>query len=121
MASKGVTFATSKVLRCAEQPHLVLCSDPSTGHVPAFNSGHCSTNDIHTSAKYEKFVYSTAFGFSVPRGEWGLSQGAFDGMLALSEQGEPHPRPRKMSNPRLSIIYYFHDGSLGIMLKYRHG
>lgn len=79
-----------------QQPHLVICSDLDTGHVVAFNSGHHATNEhTHTSAKYEKFVYSTAFGFSVPRGEWGLAQGAYDGMLALSEQGERLYRVRR--------------------------
>lgn len=88
-----------------QQPaHLVLCSDPATGHVAAFNSGHLSTNGhTHTSAKYEKFVYSTAFGFSVPRAEWDLSQGAYDGMLALSEQGESLYRVRR-KNEQSSII-----------------
>ncbi|MBD0382175.1 DUF2264 domain-containing protein [Paenibacillus sedimenti] len=79
-------------------PHLVMCRQPLAGiegesgtrartpHVLAFNSGHPATNEhTHTSAKYEKFVYSTFFGFSVPRAEWGLAQGAFDSMLALSE------------------------------------
>jgi hypothetical protein len=69
-------------------PHLVLCRQKEAGasHVVAFNSGHASSNEhTHTSAKYEKFAYSTFFGFSVPRAEWGLSQGAFDSMLALSE------------------------------------
>lgn len=69
------------------EPHLVLCRQTATGHVAAFNTGHLSTNEhTHTSAKYEKFVYSSAFGFSVPRGEWGLAQGAMDSMLGLSEQ-----------------------------------
>ncbi|WP_373231205.1 DUF2264 domain-containing protein [Cohnella sp.] len=67
--------------------HLVLCREEESGHVVAFNTGHPSTNEhTHTSAKYEKFAYSTAFGFSVPRAEWGLAQGAFDSMLALSER-----------------------------------
>ncbi|MNJ32255.1 hypothetical protein D3C77_269160 [compost metagenome] len=71
-----------------QQPaHLVICRQEKTGHVAAFNSGHLTTNEhTHTSAKYEKFGYSTAFGFSVPRSEWGLAQGAFDSMLALSER-----------------------------------
>jgi len=57
-----------------------------TDHIAAFNTGYPFTNEhTHTSAKYEKFVYSTLFAFSVPRAEWGLSQGAFDSMLALSE------------------------------------
>ncbi|WP_127590014.1 DUF2264 domain-containing protein [Paenibacillus lautus] len=69
-----------------EPAHLVLCRDQQNGHVAAFNTGHPSTNEhTHTSAKYEKFVYSTAFAFSVPRAEWGLAQGAFDSMLSLSE------------------------------------
>jgi len=77
-------------------PHLVLVREPSSGHVAAFNSGHLSTNEhTHTSAKYEKFVYSTGFGFSVPRSEWGLSQGAFDSMLALSEAGDNLYRVRR--------------------------
>jgi hypothetical protein len=71
-----------------QAPHLVICRRNTTAgaHVLAFNSGHLSTNEhTHTSAKYEKFVYSTFFGFSVPRAEWGLAQGAYDSMLALSE------------------------------------
>ncbi|MBU7591515.1 DUF2264 domain-containing protein [Metabacillus halosaccharovorans] len=69
-----------------KEPHLIICRNEAGDHALAFNSGHVSTNEhTHTSAKYEKFVYSTAFGFSVPRAEWGLSQGAFDSMLALSE------------------------------------
>ena len=35
--------------------------------------------------KYEKFVYSTHFGFSVPKAAVGLSQGAFDNTLAVCE------------------------------------
>lgn len=76
--------------------HLVLVRDEGSRHVAAFNSGHHGTNEhTHTSAKYEKFVYSTWFGFSVPRSEWGLSQGAFDSMLALSEDGDNLYRVRR--------------------------
>nr|WP_081398352.1 DUF2264 domain-containing protein [Paenibacillus odorifer] len=76
--------------------HLVIVREPASGHVAAFNSGHLYTNEhTHTSAKYEKFVYSTGFGFSVPRSEWGLSQGAFDSMLALSESGDNLYRVRR--------------------------
>jgi hypothetical protein len=67
-------------------PSLVVRREAETDHVVAFNAGHLSSNEhTHTSAKYEKFAYSNAFGFSVPRAEWGLAQGAFDSMLALSE------------------------------------
>ncbi|MBB3114003.1 hypothetical protein FHS18_006119 [Paenibacillus phyllosphaerae] len=73
-------------LSAQQAPHLVFCRQAASDHVAAFNTGHLATNEhTHTSAKYEKFVYSASFGFSVPRAEWGLSQGAFDNMLALSE------------------------------------
>lgn len=74
-------------LAVQKEPHLVLCRQEGTGHVAAFNAGHLSTNEhTHTSAKYEKFAYSSAFGFSVPRAEWGLGQAAIDSMLGLSER-----------------------------------
>lgn len=37
------------------------------------------------SAKYAKFAYSTRFGFSLPAGDLGLEQGAYDSVLALSD------------------------------------
>ncbi|WNI14996.1 DUF2264 domain-containing protein [Actinacidiphila sp. ITFR-21] len=37
------------------------------------------------AAKYAKFAYSTRFGFSLPAGESGLEQGAYDSMLAVGE------------------------------------
>jgi len=49
---------------------------------------HVVTNMVHTPAKYAKFVYSSAFGFSVQRAPVGLKQGAFDCTLAVSEQDE---------------------------------
>jgi hypothetical protein len=41
-----------------------------------------------THAKYGKFAYSSAFGYSVPTGGYQLEQYAPDSMLALSEDGE---------------------------------
>jgi hypothetical protein len=38
-------------------------------------------------AKYAKFAYSTRFGFSLPVGELGLVHGAYDSMLAVSDDG----------------------------------
>jgi hypothetical protein len=80
-----------------KEPHLVICRGEENNHILAFNSGHIATNEhTHTSAKYEKFVYSNVFGFSVPRAEWGLAQGAFDSMLALSE-GDNIYRVKRLS------------------------
>lgn len=44
--------------------------------------------------KYEKLVYSSRFGFSVPRGD-SLEEGAFDSCLAVSEAGEDRWRTQR--------------------------
>ncbi|WP_100405614.1 DUF2264 domain-containing protein [Bacillus solitudinis] len=97
-----------KTLSIQEPAHLVICRQEETGHVAAFNSGHSTTNEhTHTSAKYEKFVYSTYFGFSVPRAEWGLGQGAFDSMLAVSEGDKIYRVKRKSEEYTIegNVIY----------------
>ncbi len=48
----------------------------------------------HAAAKYAKFAYSTRFGFSVPVGAVSLEDGAFDNMLALSDDAH-HWRVRE--------------------------
>lgn len=90
------------------EPHLVLCREPETGHVTAFNAGHHGTNlHTHTPAKYEKFAYSTRFGFSVPRAAWGLEQVAADSMLALSERDQQFRVRRVNEETRISgnVLY----------------
>lgn len=52
--------------------------------IQAFVSGQHSHEHAHADAKYEKFVYSNKFGFSVPKGNLNLKQGAYDNMLAVS-------------------------------------
>lgn len=92
-------------LSIQEPAHLILCRQENKDHVLAFNTGHPSTTEhTHTSSKYEKFVYSNFFGFSVPRAEWGLEQGAFDSMLALSE-GDNLYRVKRMCEKQ-----YIEDG-----------
>ncbi|WP_128382009.1 DUF2264 domain-containing protein [Streptomyces cavernae] len=49
----------------------------------------------HGAEKYAKFAYSTRFGFSLPSGPLGLAQGAYDSMLALSDDGGAHYRVRE--------------------------
>lgn len=69
-----------------KSPRFILCRQKELGHNLVFNAGYKHTNEHpHVAAKYEKFVYSNLFGFSVQKAEWGLSQGAFDSMLAVSE------------------------------------
>lgn len=67
-------------------PHMLITHEKG-GHVLAYPAGQHSMNHGNCAAKYEKFVYSNQFGFSVSRGT-GLADGAFDCTLAVSESGE---------------------------------
>lgn len=70
-------------------PHagMIVCRDDGGGHVFALGSGQHASWVRHGEAKYAKFAYSTAFGFSVPAGQLGLERSAYDSALALSEDG----------------------------------
>ncbi len=77
------------------QPHIrmLLTRSEDGRHVLAYAAGNRAHEHSHDEAKYEKFVYSTAFGFSVCKAQKLLKDGAFDNMLALSEDGDTfHPR-----------------------------
>ena len=72
--------------RVQTHPHMIICHSDSRKHLFALHSGQWpKTQFVHNTAKYGKFVYSNVFGFSVPREAYGLSQGAYDSTLALSE------------------------------------
>lgn len=78
-----------------KHPFMVLCRESDRDHVFALAGGQFPAwEPTFKAAKYAKFAYSTAFGFSVPAGEWGLEQGAFDSSLALAED-DNYYRPRR--------------------------
>ena len=76
------------------QPHARMLLARSTGgHVVGYPAGNHAHEHAHDEATYEKFAYSTVFGFSVPKAGKLLKDGAFDGMLAVSLDGDTyHPR-----------------------------
>lgn len=84
--------AVPGVSRQAHARQLIVRSDQGK-HVVAYQAGgHCAEH-THAEAKYEKFAYSTAFGFSVSKSRLKLDAGAFDSMLAVSADGVYyHPR-----------------------------
>ncbi|MCD7059875.1 DUF2264 domain-containing protein [Pelagibacterium xiamenense] len=55
------------------------------GNVVALSSGQQNYQMRHGAEKYAKFVYSSRYGFSVEADERAYLSGAFDGMLALSD------------------------------------
>jgi len=68
-----------------EHARMLIVRDARNKHVQAFPAGNSAFEHAHAEAKYEKFAYSTAFAFSVPKSALMLNRGAYDSMLALSE------------------------------------
>ena len=70
-----------------EQVRLLLTRDPDNRQVIAFTAGNHAWEHMHEDEKYEKFAYSTHFGFSVAKEPTTLNKGAFDSMLAVKRKG----------------------------------
>ncbi|WP_028611558.1 DUF2264 domain-containing protein [Paenibacillus harenae] len=72
-----------------QEARMILCREFAGNHAVAFTSGqHAGFEPAHTAAKYGKFAYSNLYGFSVPKGNIGLEQGAYDNNLALAERDD---------------------------------
>ncbi len=71
-----------------EKPRMIICHENQGGkdHVTAYPAGQHAMEHGNCAAKYEKFVYSNYFGFSISRGD-SLDAGAFDNTLAASPAG----------------------------------
>lgn len=81
-------------------PAMVLARD-GHGDVVALGGQHAPAwNARGGAAKYAKFAYSTLAGFSVPTGGADLENGAYDGVLALSDDGT-HWRSRTSGETEL--------------------
>lgn len=72
--------------RLLESPHMLAVHEES-GHALLYPAGQHAYNFGNVQAKYQKFVYSNLFGFSVQRGS-GLEDGAFDNTLAVTAAEE---------------------------------
>ncbi len=69
------------------QVRLLLTRDPENRQVIAYTAGNHGWEHMHEDEKYEKFAYSTHFGFSVTKESSTLGKGAFDSMLAVKRAG----------------------------------
>jgi hypothetical protein len=70
------------------EPRMLVVHSRTGQEVQAFTAGQHSHEHAHGAAKYEKYVYSSSFAFSTPKGSTLLKQGAFDSTLAVSESDE---------------------------------
>lgn len=82
-------------VKTQKEPQMIICRDRYNQHVYALTSGqYAGFEPAHTAEKYSKFAYSNQFGFSVSKENYGLNHGAFDSILALSEN-DNHWRVRR--------------------------
>lgn len=70
------------IQRMEKGKHVVILSGKQN-KIP--NKGYFTTG---FTEKYEKFAYSSKYGFSISRGACDLEKGAFDSMLAIRKPGE---------------------------------
>lgn len=82
------------LIRAQNHSGMILCGDDNRSHIFALSGQQHAAWLRHGEAKYAKFAYSTAFGFSVPSCQIGLKEGAYDSVLALSEDNR-HFRVRE--------------------------
>lgn len=87
-AAEEQTYAPADARMAELSPRMLLVRDAENAHVQGFTAGNHAPEHEYTDAKYEKFAYSTAFGFSTSLSARSLKQGAFDSMLALSDDGD---------------------------------
>ena len=73
---------------CDEQVRLLVTRDAANEQVVAFTAGNHAWEHMHEDEKYEKFAYSTKFGFSVIKEASTLGKGAFDSMLVVKRVGK---------------------------------
>ncbi len=85
---KEITYGKQKRLA---HPHMLITHEGA--HVQMYPAGQHAMEHGACAAKYEKFVYSNQFGFSVSRGTT-IESGAFDNTLAVSAAGENFYRMR---------------------------
>lgn len=83
---------------------MIFHEDPEDGQVIALNNGQCYSGYpcLHYEEKYEKFAYSSYFGFCVNTGNTEIDQTAADNTLLLSEDGAYYHHKRLSSDWQVS-------------------
>ena len=82
-------------LAVQKYPNMIISRREGGRNIVMLTSGQYAGDRVAgLEAKYGKFAYSNVFGFSVSRSWGNLILGAFDSMLALSDDGESY-RVRK--------------------------
>lgn len=81
------TIDPSEAVALLHAPRQILCNAPKAHHFLLSSAQFTSLYWKGAAAKYSKFAYSSAFGFSIPTGQATLQQLAPDNTLVLSRDG----------------------------------
>lgn len=74
-------------VKCLPHPWMIM-QRGEDGYVTALTSGqYAEWEPVHVAEKFEKFAYSSYFGFQCPRSYYNLNQAAPDNMLAFCRDG----------------------------------
>lgn len=102
-------YPVSKVAEIAALEHPKHIMVRRGGHTFLLSSGQACHYPLRaTQAKYGKYAYSSAFGYSVPVGSYQLEQNAADNMLALSDDDGESWQTRRL--PLKVRIEYRNEG-----------
>lgn len=82
----------------ATHGNMLLCQAQEGRHLLGYPAGMLVAGQAHAEAKYSKFVYSTKFGFSVPKAGVRYEEGAFDNTLAVTCDGHYYRTKTEVSN-----------------------
>lgn len=88
---------------------MLIARNQQNTDVQAFVTDQYCEQHAHGDAKYGKFVYSTTFGFSVPKGLMTLERGAFDNGLAVSEQDDYYRTRTQVSQTKLTEQFVYSE------------
>jgi hypothetical protein len=87
-AEEPLPVAELQQIKALKQPGHILCR--RGGHTFLLSSGQMCHYPVRAgAAKYGKFAYSSAFGYSVPTGEYFLEAMGGDNTIALSDDYDP--------------------------------
>lgn len=91
-----------------EKANMLLLHEQVGRHLLGYPAGMMIENQAHAQSKYSKFVYSSRFGFSVPKAVFSYEEGAFDNTLAVSCDGEYYRIKGNVNDFKLTkeAVYY---------------
>lgn len=86
-------FGEISLQKTSQSGRAIFAHTANYRHTLMYPFGQSVLNQNHSAAKYSKFVYSTKFGFSVPKSTYHYYEAALDSVLSVSED-DTYFRPK---------------------------